>query len=60
MDFTEYPEDFEDNIPMPSQIHPKPFKNCTGCEEFGKDCHCLCHKEAIADGVHRIIYYSGE
>ena len=60
MDLSENPADFKNNIPIPTTINPKPFANCTGCEEFGESCHCLCHKEPMANGVHRIIYREGD
>ncbi len=41
-------------------IHEKPFKNCNGCDLYGEQCHCLCHKSDILDGFHEIIYNNGE
>ena len=40
-------------------IFPKPDKHCNGCELYGENCHCLCHKMDIMNGYHEIVYHSG-
>jgi len=40
-------------------IQPKPSLICDGCKLYGADCHCLCHKDDLIDGVHEIAYRGG-
>ena len=40
-------------------LNPKPYVNCGGCELYGEQCHCLCHKKDLFVGYHEIMYENG-
>ena len=44
------------------QIIEKGSKLCKGCDKdmYGKDCHCVCHKLPMMNGIHEIVWLEGE